>query len=200
VHAIVTIQPAAALGFPSGHAHRVLAINNGTFTFGGLRPGQYSICAQIPASEAPRSSPPFLDTCEWGLSHAPIQVAAGQQVTGIDLAAPAGTLLQIQIADPDNVLPKVTSAAGPAMLEPQLSLILRGPDRRIHHAHFVSQTSTGRNYQAVVPANTALGITVASSVAGVFDQNGNQVTSELPTQAAAGSSPSPITFTLHPGN
>jgi len=146
VRAIVTLQPAAPLGYPSGRTHRVLAIDNGTFSFGNLRPGQYTICTQIPASEAPRSSAPFLDTCEWGSSHNPVQVAGGQRVTGIDFTAPKGALLQIQVADPSHVLPAAASANGPAALEAQLVLILRGPDGRIHHARFASQTSAGRNY------------------------------------------------------
>jgi len=197
LHAIVTILPAGPLGFPSGKAHRVLAINNGAFTFAGLRSGQYNLCAQIPASEAPKASPPFLDTCEWGSSHAPIKIASGQQVTGVTITAPPGALLKIQIADPDHILPSVTSPGGPKALEPQLVLLIRGADRGIHHPQFVSQTTAGRNYQAVVPVNTALSTTVASSVANVFDGNGNKITGELPTQAAAGVTPGPLTFTLH---
>jgi len=197
VRAIVTLQPAVALGYPSGRLHRAFAASNGTFAFGAVPPGKYTICTQIPASEAPKSSAPFLDTCEWGSSSSPVQVGAGKQANGVNLTAPKGTLLQIQVVDPDHVLPAPTSANGPAALEPQLVLILRGPDRRIHHAGFVSQNAAGRNYQAVIPSSTALKITVASSVANVFDQNGNKITGELPTQAAAGSATSALTFTLH---
>lgn len=201
VRAVVTLQPAIALGFPAGHAHRVLAASNGAFTFGSVRPGQYNICAQIPASEASPSAAPFLDTCEWGSSHAPVGVASGQQVTGVSLTAPSGAVLQIQVADPNHLLPAVVSAAGPAALESQLALIIRGPDRRIHHAHFAFQTAAGRTYQAVVPVGTALSVAVASPVANVLDQNGNKVAGEIPAQAAAGLTPTPISFTLQrPGN
>ena len=195
VRAIVTILPAASLGFPSGPVHRVLAINNGAFTFAGLRPGQYMICAQIPASEAAKTSAPFLDTCEWGSSLAPIQVAAGQKVTGVTFTAPAGAVLPIQVSDPSGLLPATTSASGPGALDPHLVVIIGGPDKLVHHPRFISQTSGGRAYEAVVPFGTPLTIAVSSSVASVY-QNGVPLSGGLPTQFAAGATPSPVTFTL----
>jgi len=197
VRAIVTLQPAAALGYPSGHLRRAFASSNGAFSFGGLKPGKYAVCTQIPASEAPRSSAPFLDTCEWGSTAPPIQVAAGKQVSGLAFTAPKGAVLQIQVNDPEHVLPAVAAANGPAMLERQLVLILRGADRRIHHPRFISQSAAGRTYQAIVPANTPVNITVASAIANVVDQNGNNVSKELPAQAPVAPIPSIVAFTLH---
>jgi len=201
VRAIVTISPAAALGFPSGRARRCLAGQNGSFVFSGVRPGKYAVCAQVPASEAPRSSPPFLDTCEWGSSLQPVTVSSAQQLTGVTLTVPSGALLQIQIADPGQLLPVSVSASASKALDPQLALILRGPDRRVHHPRFISTKNGGRTYQAVVPVATPLTLAVASSVASVLDQNGNKVTGEVPAQAASASAATPINFTLvHPGN
>ena len=91
----------------------------------------------------------------------------------------------------------VLRANGPAALEGELILLLRGADRRIHHAALVSSNAAGRNYKAVIPANTAVSLTVASAVADVFDHNGTKVTTELTTQAAAGAIPTVAAFTLH---
>jgi hypothetical protein len=200
VRAIVTLGPTSALGHPSGRLVRAFALGDGAFSFAGVKPGSYTVCTQIPASEASRSGAPFLDTCEWASAAAPVQVAAGKQVSGLAVTAPKGAVLQIQVNDPGHVLPAVASAKGPSMLEPQLVLILRAADRLIHHPRFVSQTAVGRTYQAVVPANTPVNITIASAVATVFDQSGNKVSGELPTQAPAGPTPSVIAFTLQTGN
>jgi len=61
----------------------------------------------------------------------------------------------------------------------------RGPDKLYRHARFVSTDVTGRNYQIAVPLKTAISLNVASTVANVFDQNGNQ----LPQSNATGFQP-----------
>jgi hypothetical protein len=88
---------------------------------------------------------------------------------------------------------------GPAQYEPQLQLILKGPDKLYRHARFVSTDVTGRNYQIAVPLKTAISLNVASTVANVFDQNGNQLPQSNATgfQPAAPTELSPMGFTLH---
>ncbi len=161
VRAMVTLQPATPRGVPSP-SHRRRTAGDGSFTFQNLAAGQYRLCAQILQSEAARSAPPFLDTCSWGSSNGVIAVAAGQQLTGINFAAPNGTLLQIRVNDPQQLLPQVIAVKGPPTLEPQLQLVVKGPDKRIHHAQFVSKDAGGRTYRMVVPLSTALGVTITS--------------------------------------
>ncbi len=200
VRAIVSIQPAGPLGFPTGGPLRILALADGTFTLRGLRAGKYSVCAQIPASEVQRNSY-LLDTCEWASAATPLQLSAGQGTAGLTVVAPPGALLQVQVLDPEHLLPPVTAVKGPPLLEPQLQLTIRGSDRIVHHLHFASQNSAGRSYQTVVPVSTALGLTVQSSVANAFDQTGALVSGAIPTQAVAGAGLPLLTFTLHsPGN
>jgi len=194
--AIVSLQPAAARGFPSG-SRRVLTVQNGSFQFQRLPAGRYLVCAQIPQSESAHTAAPFLDTCVWGSAQAPISVATGQQVEGVTFTAPRGTLLQIRVVDPEQVLPQALPAKGPPTLEPQLQLVVRGSDHRVHHAQFLARDTLGRSYQIVVPGNAALGLTVTSSVANAFDANNRPIQAEIAVQAAAGAVLSPITFTLH---
>jgi len=196
VHAIVSLQFAAARGFPSA-TRRVFTDNNGSFTFTRLPAAKYTLCAQVPELESAHpATTPFLDTCVWGSNEAAISVSTGQAVAGIVFTAPKGSWLQFRVNDPDQVLPQLAAAA-PAPLEPELQLIVRGADRRYRHAQFVSKDAAGRNYQMVVPLNTALWLTVYSSVAGASDQNNAAVHSEsaLPVSAVA---LAPMTFTLHP--
>lgn len=123
-------------------------------------------------------------------------MAAGQQLTGVTLAAPNGALLQIRVNDPGQALPQALPANGPSTLEPQLQVVVKGPDLRVHHAQFVSRDSGGRNYQMVVPLNTALALTITSSVASAFDSSGNLVQAEIGLEATAAAALNPVTFTL----
>jgi hypothetical protein len=132
----------------------------------------------------------------WGSGQAPITLAAGQQLTGVTFSAPNGALLQIRVNDPGQVLPQALPANGPSTLEPQLQIVVKGPDLRAHHAQFVSKDSGGRSYQMVVPLNTALGLTITSSVASALDSSGSLVQAQIGLQATAAAALSPMTFTL----
>ena len=196
VRAIVGLRFTAARGVPT-RTHRTLTAQDGSFTFQKLSAGQYQLCAQIPQSEAARSALPFVDSCSWGSNNQPITVAAGQQLTGVNFEAPNGTYLQIRVNDPGQLLPQVLPPKGPPTLEPELQLVVKGPDKRVHHAQFVSKDVGGRNYRMVVPLNTALGVTINSSVAQPLDSTGNLVNAPVGLQTATGAPLGPMTFTLH---
>jgi hypothetical protein len=198
LRASVTLSFAAARGYPSP-PHRVLTGAIGAFTFSKLPAAKYVLCAQIAASESAPANSPYVDTCVWPSAQTPITLTAGQQVAGIVFTAPKGTWLQVRVADPDHVLPQAASGKGPAMLEPELQVMLKGPDGLYRHARFLSSDSGGRNYQAAIPLKTAIGLKVASSVANVFDQAGNQVMSgdEHGIQSATPADLGTVTYTLH---
>lgn len=195
VRAIVSLQFSGPRRFPSA-SRRTFTAQDGTFAFQRLTPGQYLVCAQIPQSEGARSAAPFLDTCSWGSSQGPIPLAAGQQLVGITFAAPKGALLQVRINDPGQVLPQAVSAIGPSPLEPEIQVVVRGSDRRAHHAQFVSKDAGGRNYQIVIPLNTALGLTVSSTVGNVLDSTGSPIQAEVGLQPATGATLNPVAFTV----
>jgi len=57
---------------------------------------------------------------------------------GVVFTAPKGTWLQVRVADPEHVLPQAVSAKGPAQLEPELQVMLKGPDGLYRHPRFLS--------------------------------------------------------------
>jgi hypothetical protein len=196
--ATVTLSFAAARGYPAP-PRRVLTGANGAFTFSKLPAAKYVLCAQIAASEQAPANSPYVDTCVWPPGQTPITLTAGQQAGGIVFTAPKGTWLQVRVADPEHVLPQAASGKGPAMLEPELQVMLKGPDGLYRHPRFLSSDSGGRNYQMAVPLKTALSLKIASSVASVFDQVGAQVKSadEHGIQSATPADLGPVTYTLH---
>jgi hypothetical protein len=200
VRASVTLSFAAARGYPSP-PRRMFTGTNGAFTFSRLPAGRYVLCAQVAASEPAPANSPYVDTCVWLSAQTPITLAAGQRVGGVVFTAPKGAWLQVHVADPDHVLSQAASGKGPALLEPELQVILKGPDGRYRHARFASSDATGRNYRAAIPLKTALSLKIASSVANVFDNAGTAVTNKdehgiQPTTAAELGT---VTYTLHRG-
>ncbi len=197
LRAAVTLSFAGPRGFPSP-PRRAFTGTNGAFTFSRLPAGKYVLCAQVSAAEPAPVNSPWVDTCVWGSSQAPVTLTAGQQLAGIVFTAPKGTWLQVRVIDPEHVLPPV-AARGPALLEPQLQLVLQGPDKLLRHARVVSADGAGRNYQVGIPLKTVLGLQVASSVADVFDPSGKAVkaTDQSPVQSNAPADLAPVTFTLH---
>jgi len=196
------LRASVALSFTSARGHpappwRVRTNSTGAFTFSKLQAGSYSLCAQVaPAETAPANSP-YVDTCLWGSGQAPMTVAAGQQVTGVVFTAVKGALLSVHVADPGGVLP-AAAAKTPAPLEPELQIILKGPDGRYRHARYVSSDATGRTYQIAIPLNTVLGLKVISSVANVVDQNGQPVqeSSPVPLQPTSPTALGTLSFSL----
>ena len=198
LHATVTLSFAAARGYPAP-PRRVFTGANGAFTFSKLPAAKYVLCAQIAASEQAPANSPYVDTCVWPSGQTPITLTAGQQVGGIVFTAPKGTWLQVRVADPEHVLPQAASGKGPALLEPELQVMLKGPDGLYRHARFLSSDGGGRNYQMAIPLKTAVGLKIASSVANVFDQVGSQVMSadEPGIQSATPADLGTVTYTLH---
>jgi hypothetical protein len=198
LRASVTLSFASARGYPAP-PRRVLAGANGAFTFSKLPAGRYVLCTQVAASEPAPANSPYVDTCVWPSAQTPITLAAGQQVAGVVFTAPKGTWLQVRVADPDHVLPQALAGKGPALLEPELQVVLKGPDGLYRHARFLSSDSGGRNYQLAIPLKTSLGLKIGSSVANVFDQAGSQVKSgdEHGIQSATPADLGLLTYTLH---
>jgi hypothetical protein len=197
LHATVTLSFANPQGYPAP-PRRTSTDTTGAFSFARLAPGTYTLCAQVSPSEPAPANSPFIDTCVWGSAQPPITLASGQQLTGVVFTAPKGAVLQVRVADPDHVLPPA-AAKGPAPLEPELQLMLRGPDGLYRHARFLSSDTAGRNYQLPVPLKTALALKLTSTVANVFDQANNQIKEkdEVGFQPATPADLAPSTFTLH---
>jgi len=197
LRAAVTVSFAAPRGFPSP-PRRVITSPNGAFTFPRLSAGKYVLCAQISPAEAAPADSPFIDTCVWGSAQVPITVAAGEQVAGIVFTAPRGAWLPIRVIDPEHVLPAV-AAKGPAPLESELQLMVKGDDGLYRHASYISSDGAGRKYQIAIPLKTAFGMKVHSSVADAFDDGGKQLDEkdDIPVKANSAAEAHQMTVTLH---
>lgn len=196
LRANVTLSFAAARGYPAP-PRRVLTGTDGIFTFSRLPAGTYKLCAQVAASETAPANSPYVDTCAWGSGQTPIAVIDGQQVVGVVFTAPKGAWLKVRVTDPERALPQA-SAKGPAALEPDLQVVLKGPDQLYRHARFVSHDSGGRNYQMAIPLKTPVSLKVAGKAISVFDQSGKRVADEdeVGVQAATAADLQPVTFTI----
>jgi hypothetical protein len=197
LRAAVTLSWSGPRGFPSP-PRRVFTGANGAFTFSKLPAGKYVLCAQVSDAEVAPANAPWVDTCVWPTNQTPITLAAGQQAAGIVFTAPKGAWLQVRVVDPDHVLP-AAAAKAPALLEPELQLLLQGPDKFLRHARFVSADGAGRTYKVAVPLKTPLALQVSSSIADVLDQGGKAVKSadQSPLQPNAPADLAPVTFTVH---
>jgi hypothetical protein len=197
LRAAVTLSWSGPRGFPSP-PRRVFTGANGAFTFSKLPAGKYVLCAQVSTAEAAPANSPWVDTCVWPTNQTPITLTAGQQTAGIVFTAPKGAWLQVRVVDPDHVLP-AAAAKSPALLEPELQLLLQGPDKLFRHARFVSADAAGRTYKVAVPLKTPLALQVSSSVADVHDQGGKAIKSadQSPLQPNTPADLAPVTFTVH---
>ena len=198
MRATVTLNLAKPPGYPSP-PRRTSTDTYGAFSFTHLPANQYVLCAQISSLEPAPADSPFVDTCLWPQAQAPITLTAGQQLTGIVFTAPYGAWLKVRVVDPDHALPQSVPPKGPATLEPELQLLVKGPDRLYRHARFLSNDNAGRNYQAVIPLNTDLGLKANSNVADIFDQGGNQIKGqdEIKSHPNTPADVKPLTLTVH---
>ena len=196
LRATVTLSFAEAQGYPAP-PWRTLTSTNGTFTFSRLAAGRYVLCAQVAPSEPAPPESPYVDTCVWPAAQPPITLAAGQQTAGIVFTAPKGTLLKVQVADPDHLLSQLPAEAK-APPEPEIELFLKGPDGLFRDARCSTNEDGSRTYQTTIPLNTAVALKIASPLAGVFEHHGHQIQEkdEVALQTATPSDLTPVTFTL----
>lgn len=88
LRALVALSPTSA-----GAARQGFTNLNGAFSFNQLSAGDYVLCARVPAEQSPSPDRPYLDTCAWPQPQTPVQLAAGQSLTGVEVAVPQGVLL-----------------------------------------------------------------------------------------------------------
>jgi hypothetical protein len=192
LRALVLLQPL----FPA-IVRRAATALTGTYQFTAVTPGKYRICAQA-AAEQTAPGQPFLDACDWAMGEGPFEIYPGQSMTGLQVTVPQGTLLQIRVNDPQQILAALPSGQLPAgSLDTQLELILRTSNRQVHRARLLSVDAGGRTYSAVLPTGTSVGLTVKSASGSISDSLGNPVVAEIPFNFADGSTPAPVTFTIH---
>jgi hypothetical protein len=134
---------------------------NGSFSFSSLIPGTYQFCVQVLAGG-------YLDPCDWSPTPPTTTIAAGSAVTGYELNITAGSLLQIEVTDPNNIASAAASPSAPALL----ALGVHFPRGIFKHAIFRSKDATGINhFDVTIPFDTPVSLEILNSSLQVTQAN-----------------------------
>ncbi len=162
---------------------------SGTFQFAGLPEGNYTLCPRVPNSM-------WVSPCEWNFPTPTATISRLNPDANSNISLEGGAAVPIRIIDAGGSLAQnegKTPGAG-------LLLGVSGRGFFFHRVPLVSQDSSGRNYQIVVPYNTQLTLVLHSSFYHVNDANGvalSQTTStKIPLLIATGQQISSIQFTI----
>jgi hypothetical protein len=174
----------ATLPAASGSA---TAAVQGTFQIGGLAPGSYTVCVQVPGTD-------FLDTCEWAILPPRVDVKAGQAVTGLRFKLKKGAILHVRLNDPRKLLEP--AASGKTV--PYVLMGVQTAKGLLHPAALVSKDATGRTHAVMVPFDTPLKFTLYSPHVALADEKGAPAGHGpiVPITLPSGASPKPLTFNV----
>jgi len=170
----------------------------GAYQIQGLTAGNYLVCVQALGAQ-------YLNPCEWNGSPAGITLASGQEATGIKIALPPASVLNVQVKDAQKAVGQFTNNGR----RPDLSVGVWGPRGLYYPARAVSAPTgtTGPQagiptyiYQLAVPCDTALNFSIASRDLKLGDANGVALSANASRQAfqhATGdANPKTFTFTV----
>jgi hypothetical protein len=148
--ALVTASRTSSVPWTSS---RTSTAADGSFSFPSLNPGTYQFCVQVLAGG-------YLDPCDWSIAPPSTTIAAGSAVTGYQLNITAGSLLQIEVSDPNNIASAAASTSPPASLALGVH-ISRGIFK---HAIFRSKDATGINhFDLTIPFDTPVSLEILNS-------------------------------------
>lgn len=114
----------------------------------------------------------------------------------LTLHVAAGRLFQVHVEDPERKLSqagKSPSETSPAAPDPELVVLLRGPDRLLHHVPMTGRTGAGRDHSMAIPDGAVVTLMVRSKQFGVVDSLGKAIGGELGVTAA------PVSITIQGG-
>ena len=136
--------------------------SNGSFQVQHLPAGVYSLCVQVPGDT-------YLALCQWSpASAAKVPLAAGQTSTGNALKIDKGSVLQVRIDDPGNLLGKKTKDGR----NPHLLVGIWASNGSFYPLHVGSKDTAGSNFQVTIPRDTPLKLQVASKDLKMANANG----------------------------
>ena len=145
-----------------------------------LPPGEYRLCAI-------GILPSQLRSCEWNGVYSPVAVSAAQQAASQVLKLRTGTVLKVQVEDPDG---RIAAAGKYGFFVGVMSTT--GYFKRME---MVSSTATRRLYRLAVPHSTALRLWIDTRLT-VVDQRNALVPTGRSGLAVQVSSQSELTVTL----
>jgi hypothetical protein len=179
--AVVIVTPVSAPGKPS----ETNSGANGNYAVSGLQPASYQVCINVPGGS-------FLNPCQWDSARPAVTVAAGQQLTGVDVALPAGQKVDVRVDDPQRVL-----AANEAPGKSHLSVGVWASNGIFHPASIAVNDASGRTYSILVPLGANLRLGVSGHKLLMEDGAGMTVAESapgVPFTSPTASAPSPVTF------
>jgi hypothetical protein len=168
--AIVTASRTSAVPWTSSHTS---SGSDGSFAFSSLAPGTYQFCVQVLAGG-------YLNPCNWSLTPPPAAtVAAGNPVTDFQLTIPVGSLLQIQVNDPNNIAASVGSTGPPA----QLMMGVHTSKGVFEPTIFRSTDAIGaHHYDVTIPFDTAINFEILNGNLQIAQSNGTPVSAPVGVQ------------------
>ncbi len=131
----------------------VVSDASGSFTFSGVDNGLYRLCAQVSVGA-------WLDPCDWGLPLTTATLSLSQTATNVTLVMKKGAVVTVRIDDPGQLV----SPTGTLTKGGYLLLGVTSDSSFFHTLPLLSTDSTGRNYQLVVPFDTAVKFVISSSL------------------------------------
>jgi hypothetical protein len=138
---------------------------NGRFRFDRLGNGTYRICVQAPGTV-------WLDPCEWDFAVPSIAVSTLVPAPAASIVLKKGAAVAVRIDDAGQLLARHEGKTPGAHL--LIGVTTRA--RTLRLASTVSRDETGRTQQIVIPFDTPVRITVASSFFRLADGNGASLT------------------------
>lgn len=156
----------------------VVTGSDGRFLASGLPAGEYRLCAI-------RLLPNQLNSCQWGGASPAIPVPAGQAVTGQKLTLRTGTLITLEVQDPNGHL-----AAGKKFLLG----VVRGVGE-YHRAQLASKAPGLHTYAVAVPRNASLSLLLDTPL-DVRDSMGQALESRRLTHPISTASQAALAFRL----
>lgn len=183
------VPPMASRLAPPQTNWSVVTVAGGTFQFTGLPEGIYTLCPR-PLNTT------WLSPCEWNFPTPTATVSRSSPNVVVPITLKRGVAVPIRIDDAGQLL------AGNEGKTPGAGLLLsvQGPGLFFRLVPLVSKDSGGRNYQIVIPFNTALTLDVHPSLYQLTVANSlapsPSTSTTIPLLVPAGQQIQPFTFTI----
>lgn len=175
-------------GLPPLSAHAT-SDNKGNYAITGLAAGSYTVCARSIGDG-------YLDPCQWSSIPATISLAEGQALTASTIKMIPGSIAQVRVNDPGQLLNTKTAAGAVA----DISIGVWGAKGLFYPAHLSSKDSAGASYQLTVPRDTLIALHIISRHLKLTDSTGTALPQNFLQQKfqskSADANPPSFTFSV----
>ena len=172
----------------AGFSKATAAQPNGSFSFSGLAPGGYHLCAHLPGSK-------LLNPCEWSSQQTKVQISKEQLVENVVVTMRTGVKMPIRIHDPQGLLKQHEKHTPGA----HVLVGVVTPGGGMHPAEIKAEDDQGRDQELVIPVDAPASVVVFSSFFKLAGDDGAAVQgngAKLNVPAAGNQNPKKITITV----